>query len=200
MKIIIRSTTLVILFISTTQFTTGQRLIGADSVSKKMIQGCYIHSAQHSSNLLPFHQELEKGKLLLLAMESGQAPFIEDKMYKKCPSGMILFVINTTEDTIHISTQDGSLIVIQEALDNDRNWKPIEYWIYSWCGNSYDHSLILQPGQFAFSGAIRYSGAVQTKLRFKLKSGEHLYLSNSFDGSIEPILFRKDKFGDFLDE
>src|SRR5690606_3360227 len=60
---------------------------------------------------------------------------------------MAVFITNNSKDTIFLDYQDLNAFIIQEAMDENGNWKPIEYWQYSWCGNSYDATGLL-PNQF----------------------------------------------------
>jgi hypothetical protein len=101
------------------------------------------------------------------------------------------FLINTTDSILNARQQDGSLIMIQEALNTKGEWAPIEYWTYSGCGNSYFSRLVLPPGQCALLPIRQYSGPFLTKLRLKWKNGTRTLYSDSFEGSIEPGQFNR---------
>jgi hypothetical protein len=103
--------------------------------------------------------------------------------------GMRLLLVNAAQDAITFQGCDSRLSLVQEALDKDRQWKPIEYLPSSWCGNSY-HRLTLGPGDYWAFAAPRYRGSFATKLRFRLseRKGPQL-VSNEFDGSINPEQF-----------
>ena len=79
------------------------------------------------------------------------------------------YLVNTTDSTFHATRQDGSLMMIQEAKDENGEWQPIEYWIPSGCGNSYFDPLRLDPNEYAKVAIIKYSGRFETKLRLKFK-------------------------------
>lgn len=102
------------------------------------------------------------------------------------------YLINATKDTIIATRQDGSLIIIQEALNEKGEWKPIEYWVHSGCGNSYFDPLRLDPGNFVLVPIKKYTGNYQTKIRLKWKNGVEINYSESFDGSINKSQFERE--------
>ena len=80
-------------------------------------------------------------------------------------------------------------MMIQEALDEDSLWKPIEYWVYSGCGNSYFNPLNLNPYTYLMVPIRKYFGEYKTKMRLKLKNGKKIIYSNTFKGSINKSQF-----------
>src|SRR5690606_25952649 len=94
---------------------------------------------------------------------------------------MPVFITNNSKDTIFLDYQDLNAFIIQEAMDENGNWKPIEYWQYSWCGNSYDATGLL-PNQFIVIKINKYSGNFETLLRVKLLNAKKVYYSNTFKG------------------
>jgi len=102
------------------------------------------------------------------------------------------YLINTTDSTFNASRQDMSLIMIQEALDKDGNWQPIEYWVYSGCGNSYFYPLELIPNTCVLVPIIKYTGDYETKIRLKFKYDKKVIYSTSFNGSIQKSQFKKE--------
>lgn len=101
------------------------------------------------------------------------------------------YFINKSDSTFHASRQDGSLIMIQEALNQKGEWQPIEYWVYSGCGNSYFDPLELQPGYYTLIPIKEYKGSFKTKLRLKMKKDKSIFYSDTFDGSIDIHQFDK---------
>ncbi|RCL72787.1 MAG: hypothetical protein DBW72_05940 [Flavobacteriales bacterium] len=101
------------------------------------------------------------------------------------------YLVNTSDSTFSANIQDGSLIIIQEALDKDGNWNPIEYWVYSGCGNSY-FSLKLDTGKYVMIPIKKYSGKFKTKIRLKFKYGADVLYSESFEGSLNVSQFEKE--------
>lgn len=94
---------------------------------------------------------------------------LEAAMFKK-QAGIAVRLVNRSTKPVDFAAQDGRISILQEALDSDGNWKPIEYLPSSWCGNSY-HSIRLEAGEGWNFTAPRYSGPYQTQLRFTLLKG-----------------------------
>jgi hypothetical protein len=101
------------------------------------------------------------------------------------------YLVNTSDSIFTALKQDGSLIMIQEALDENGNWNPIEYWVPSYCGNSYDESLKLDSGKCVMIPIKKYSGDFATKIRMRFLYGPSILISDSFDGSIMKSQFKK---------
>ncbi|WP_107037138.1 hypothetical protein [Brumimicrobium mesophilum] len=103
----------------------------------------------------------------------------------------IAHLINTTDSTFNAKLQDGSLLMIQEAMNEKGRWSPIEYWVTSGCGNSYFRSLNLEPGHQVMIPIKKYHGSLKTKMRLKLQTGKEIIYSEIFEGSVEPRQFRR---------
>jgi len=101
---------------------------------------------------------------------------------------MAVWIQNQTNDTILFPIQDGSLIGVIEANDKNGNWKPIQYWWFSWCGNSYE-DLILPPKKSIQIGLNNRLGKVDTKMRLRIHGRDTIYLSNEFLGKISNNAF-----------
>jgi hypothetical protein len=100
---------------------------------------------------------------------------------------MTVWIQNQTRDTILFPIQDGSLIGIIEALDN-KEWKPIQYWWFSWCGNSYE-DLALAPNSSIQIGLNNKIGDFKTKMRLKIHGHDTMHFSNEFPGWINKNSF-----------
>lgn len=107
--------------------------------------------------------------------------------WKKRPRNNIqsipVFIYNPGNDTVYLDQQDGRVIMIQEAKDVNGEWKPIEYWRYSSCGNSYG-SEGLYPNTLAIVKIIKYDGDFETEIRLKLKNGNSIFYTDSYKGKI----------------
>jgi len=101
------------------------------------------------------------------------------------------YLINASDTIFNAEKQDGSLIMIQEAIDENGKWKPIEYWVYSGCGNSYFNPLILKPGKYVMIPIKQYNGNFKTKFRLKMKKDKSIFYSEEFEGNIEKSQFEK---------
>jgi hypothetical protein len=97
--------------------------------------------------------------------------------------GYPVYIVNPTNKTIRVEEQDGRLMIIQEAKDKNGNWKPIEFWQFSSCGNSYG-GIALKPNSYIFTKIIAYRGEFETTLRLKMLNDTILYYSEPFKGSI----------------
>ena len=96
---------------------------------------------------------------------------------------MAIWIQNISPDTIFFPIQDGSLIGVLEAIDNENSWKPIQYWWFSWCGNSYN-DLTLLPNNSIQIGVNNIRGEIETTMRLKIHGRDTLYISNEFFGKI----------------
>lgn len=101
------------------------------------------------------------------------------------------YLINTSDSTFKADRQDGSLIMIQEAIDLKGQWKPIEYWVRSGCGNSNFNPLELDSGMYIMIPIKQYSGNYDTKMRLKMKVNNKLFYSEPFEGSMDKRQFEK---------
>lgn len=96
-----------------------------------------------------------------------------------------VFVQNNTADTILLSHQDYNIYMLQEAMDKNGLWKPIEYWESSDCGNSFGQ-IKIEPKGIIETKTIEYQGVFKTKIRFKLSENDKVFYSNSLNGTIHP--------------
>lgn len=112
----------------------------------------------------------------------------EEKLVDQFVKSFPVFIKNPTRDTLLIETQDQAVFMIQEAKDEDGKWKPIEYWLHAFCGNSYaDYKL--PPMHIAVVKVVKYTGNFKTEMRLKLKNGTETIYSNIFEGSINKSQF-----------
>ena len=128
-----------------------------------------------------------RDEVSLIAMPDEAAVFAGK--YK----GMKVVLVNATNETVGFPASDSRLYIVQEALDRQGAWKPIEYLPSSWCGNSY-HTVFLGPNEYWEFAAARYTGKFKTRLRFRLdeqKSGREkiTIYSNEFEGSVNSRQF-----------
>ena len=127
------------------------------------------------------------GDISLIAFPDEAVPF--DTKYR----GLRVILVNTTGKEVGFAASDSRLYIVQEALDKDGKWKPVEYLPSSWCGNSY-HTVFLPPDNYWEFSAARYTGVRPTKFRIRLSvedPGEksRTILSNEFEGSVNPKQF-----------
>ncbi|WP_282122679.1 hypothetical protein [Algibacter mikhailovii] len=107
-----------------------------------------------------------------------------------------VFIRNITQDTVHIDNQDGELFLIQEAKNKFGEWKPIEYWIYASCGNSYSYTS-LGPNDILILKKAKYQGTFETDMRLKLRTNDKIVYSKPFKGSLNIEQFDLDNLDGF---
>jgi hypothetical protein len=93
-------------------------------------------------------------------------------------------LINNSSNPIELVWQDRSLICIKEAKRKKTKWLPIEYWLYSWCGNSYSNKVV-NPGQVLVFMTRKQYGNKKVQIRLRLKSTNGVILSDPYDVFIE---------------
>jgi hypothetical protein len=131
--------------------------------------------------------DVRRGEVFLVAMPEEEVAFGEK--YK----GMKVLLFNATKERVSFLASDSRLYIVQEALDRDGLWKPVEYLPASWCGNSY-HRVLLGPYEYWEFAAARYHGRFKTKLRFRLDERKSetetvTIYSNTFEGGVNPKQF-----------
>src|SRR5688572_26467667 len=85
--------------------------------------------------------------------------------------------------------------LVQEALDREGRWRPLEKFPEAICGNSYHH-VFLEPGDYWQLYALPRAGSFKTKLRFRLEpadpKGVASLFSSEYEGTIDPSAFVND--------
>lgn len=117
----------------------------------------------------------------------------EETVFAEKHKGIKVLLVNATNNQVGFPASDSRLSILQEALDRDGKWKPIEYLPSSWCGNSY-HTVFLDANEYWEFAAARVTGEFKTKLRFRLdmrksKTPQAPIYSNEFDGSVNTKQF-----------
>ncbi|CDN76565.1 hypothetical protein [Elizabethkingia anophelis] len=105
-----------------------------------------------------------------------------------------VFIRNNMNKILDVNPQDNSLYIIQEALDQNKNWKPIEFWGYSTCGNSYDNYIKFKPKEIIHLTTEKYKGKYKTQVRIKLLMNKKKYYSNPINSEINISKFDKSKW------
>jgi len=105
-----------------------------------------------------------------------------------------IFIKNSSNENFILVPQDNSLYLIQEAIDENGKWKPIEFWGFSTCGNSYDRKINFNSNQIIKLDSPKYKGDFSTKIRFKLRLNNKIYYSNPLPSKINISKFQKSKW------
>jgi hypothetical protein len=107
------------------------------------------------------------------------------------------FLINDNKDTLYLNAEDSRVNIIIQAKDKKGEWKDIQTYYHSDCGNSY-HTIKLEPHYFWKFKIPIFDGVFKTTLRLVLLIDEDTnkkILSNEFKGRINPSQFwRKEYF------
>ncbi|MES2575245.1 MAG: hypothetical protein V4572_09905 [Bacteroidota bacterium] len=94
-----------------------------------------------------------------------------------------IYLLNNSKESVSLQKSDWHLYLIQEAKDEKGIWKPIEFFRYSWCGNSYSSYKLASAGIIK-AESIAYNGDFKTEIRFKLLIDDKVYYSNAISGTI----------------
>jgi len=118
---------------------------------------------------------------------------VEETVSAEKYKGMKLLLVNTTNEQVAFSASDSLLYIVQEALDQNGEWKTIELMRRSSCGNS-NHNVFLGANEYWEFAAARYTGEFKTRLRLRLvkqksKTEQPPIYSNEFEGSINQKQF-----------
>ena len=93
------------------------------------------------------------------------------------------YIINFTDSIQGVQNHDGKIVVIQEALNTENEWKPIEYFSNSGC--SYSNGItILDTNSYLIFGVHKYKGDFKTKLRLRLNTNGNIIISNEYIGYV----------------
>tara|TARA_Y100001972_G_C7627595_1_gene314886 strand:+ start:57 stop:959 length:903 start_codon:yes stop_codon:yes gene_type:complete len=120
-----------------------------------------------------------------------------DKYYSPSTNmveGYPVLIENISDSIWNIDTQEGWVFMIQEAKNDQGEWKPIEYIDYrAVCGNSFWSEKLL-PSHYLISKIYRYDGEFRTKLRVRFVTENQIFISNEFVGMINPSQFEAAEF------
>lgn len=135
-----------------------------------------------SSVQIPFYPEVP---------EDIPGPQISEWIDKnrKMVNAYPVYIWNPTDKTTSIPVEGVTTEMIQEAKDENGNWRPIEFRVSGFCGNG-KWNYILKPNYYVVTSVYKYSGEFQTDLRIKFRRGTHVYYSDSFRGAINMKQFQ----------
>lgn len=120
---------------------------------------------------LPKHVKADPGVVTLFA--DFEHPAAE---------GVPLYIVNRSDKSLDLGTQDGSLKIKLDYLDTEGDWKLAQSHRSSWCGNSYG-SRVLNPGQHFRSFGYRVKSGTKGRVRYSLYERNKL-VSNVGDGYV----------------
>ena len=101
--------------------------------------------------------------------------------------GVALFLGNDLESS-WIPAADGNILGYLEAKNAKGVWKPIQYHMWYWCGNSYHRVQIPAHRQLNWFAPIQH-GSLKTKVRWRLNREEGDIVSNEVTFYMAPERF-----------
>ncbi|MCU0435500.1 MAG: hypothetical protein MUC87_18725 [Bacteroidia bacterium] len=117
---------------------------------------------------------------------------VNDKEYTDANNGKLgckVYLVNTADTAVRISAIDSYIPVIIQALDENKQWKPISYSQTSSCGNSY-HTIVLDTNEYWEFTAPVFDGAMKTRIRYALFLNDNqVIFSNETEASINKEQF-----------
>lgn len=117
----------------------------------------------------------------------------EETVFAEKYKGIKLLLVNATNKEVGFASVDHLLYIVQEALDQDGKWKPIESFPNIRCGFG-KYPTFLGANEYWEFAVARYSGKIKTKLRFHLykerpETEQSPIYSNEFEGNINAKQF-----------
>ncbi|MBX2876283.1 MAG: hypothetical protein KTR30_29455 [Saprospiraceae bacterium] len=136
----------------------------------------YLFHSEDSSDYYPAAglQLIPVPKITLVQAEKYR---LDDSAY------FPVFIVNENNSTHSLSGKDSRVFAIQEALDSNGNWRPIERQAWGFCGNGWWGRKIMPKHSAVFS-MPKYTGDFSTQLRIRLRSGSQTLVSLPFPGKI----------------
>ncbi len=123
---------------------------------------------------IDFEHELKADSIHLLLDEDVEG---ESKRYR-------VRLINTSGQVVPFHAVDGRLLIVQQALDGNGEWRNVEMLPSSGCGNSY-HRVMLDEHQYWQFDVPQYDGSDQTQVRYMLViRGRAGIISNAIEGHV----------------
>lgn len=161
------------------------------------------HPSFEEKNLIFLHKNnkiLKDDSLRIIVDYNIRIP---KRYYQKTPSYSFLktyeaamfpaYIINTSSNSQHISTKFGSEIQsVFEAKDENGNWYAISHLYRNmiFCGNGMEpRAFVLPQKHFMLISYYPFYGDFRTKVRMRIKTGEHIYISNEFETNIKHSYF-----------
>lgn len=157
------------------------------SFTSKATEGITLFVDTNSSEIIEFRSEIYP-KIYEININSNGIPDTTALVGFRNIRSYIATATTTGKNPIPFTIEDRRIVAIQEALDRDGNWIPIEYFEHSSCGVSY-MKRCLEPNRAYSFRIAKYEGEFETKLRLKVLFGEEVIYSNEFRGSINHTQF-----------
>ncbi len=113
--------------------------------------------------------------------------------HKKQVVAYPVYIINKLDKSTSIPVRGIATEMIQEAKNENGDWRPIEYRVRNFCGLGY-REYILKHNYFVISSIYKYTGNFSTELRIKFRNQNQVFYSNIFNGKINKNQFKLDEY------
>ncbi len=94
-----------------------------------------------------------------------------------------VYIINETQKLNGFEFKDGHIFGIQEAIDSNGIWRPIECRGMDFCGNG-RKGIKIYSNEYLLILFNKYSGSYKTKIRIRINANNAIYTSKPFIGFI----------------
>lgn len=184
-------------FVSKMQLVDGRLLLlgnGKEVYSFDPLSGNFANRFFSTSDAL--ERQGYEDSLLTINLEIVVDTVSTFQMNKSsCESGdtansLPVFLVNRTDTLALVFTEGVGIKLRQEALDEDGNWKPIEYRLLEIFDDIGSSVVLLYPNHFLLAGVRKYQGNFLTKLRVKFEIGGKIIYSKPFIGTINKAQFQ----------
>jgi hypothetical protein len=101
------------------------------------------------------------------------------KIYNYYP----VYITNQTPSIQYFNGKDSHIFGIQEALDTNGRWYPIEMEAFDFCGDG-NWKIEVKTEEFLICLFPKYKGNFKTKLRVRITNGNNILVSKPFEGII----------------
>jgi|GEM_PF-4637254 len=170
-------------------YITGIRSGGSRFADTNILPELYIDTKQNLPHRSPYRFSVDEADGLWSAKNARKRKYSGNRNEIRQLACYPVYLFNPHADSIMFTTQDNQVRMIQEAKDRRGRWKPIEYWEFSTCGNSY-FPAILPPLDFALIKMPVYHGDFETEIRLKMEFKKQVIYSAPFKGSINESQFK----------
>ena len=99
-----------------------------------------------------------------------------------------VYVVNQSTKPQLFAAKDNHVFAIQEAMDKEGKWRPIEMRGFDFCGNGHWFTA-MKPKEYMMFLVPKYSGNYKTQLRIRLRIGNEILFSEAFEGNIRESQF-----------
>lgn len=106
-----------------------------------------------------------------------------------------VYLVNQSPQAKVLHGGDAYVFTVQEAQDSNGLWYPIESRVYGACSSWW---IQFDPQHFVILLLPKYKGSFKTKLRVRLENHEQIYVSQPFEGWIDPQQFKFERHYPFL--